>query len=300
MAKLDIAQHAASLSQDLYLAVRAAKAAGAVVLDGAQQLAGEKRPASAQECETQVVEQKGVGDLVSQVDRDADKVACDLLRKESPLPILSEELNCSLEERDNLWIVDPLDASSAFLVQAGPIYPAVLIAQRIGGETTLGVVYFPLTDQWFYALKGRGAWADGKRLICDHHVPLGEAWVEMNQYGDHSFETEYFAELRQRLRSARGARLLTIGVPNSGVAMRIAKGDTALAAAVHDNNPANVKQAPWDIAAPQVILEEAGGVFLNPRGERTDPFVAEPIIVAGSRVLADSLIALATQENSVR
>lgn len=47
---------------------------------------------------------------------------------------------------------------------------------------------------------------------------------------------------------------------------------------------------PWDIAANQVIFEEAGGVFLNPDGNRTSPFQPEPIIIAPNLDLARQVI----------
>jgi myo-inositol-1(or 4)-monophosphatase len=276
-------EHVVSISDQLALAVEAAQAAGEIIKAGSERLAKESR---------QMIESKGVGDLVSQVDRDADQAATTVISSRSDLPILSEELNHDLTERDNLWIVDPLDASSAFLMQAGAQYPAVLVALREQGETKLGVTYFPLTGEWFYAQKSRGAWKNGKRLICDSDMPLSQIWVEMNQYGSSEFETNYFVNLRKQLRSVAGAQLVTSNVPHSGVAARIAEGSTTLAAAVHDNNPASIKQAAWDIAAPQVILEEAGGVFVNPKGNRTDPFLAEPIIVARSAAIAQKIIAL--------
>ena len=74
--------------------------------------------------------------------------------------------------------------------------------------------------------------------------------------------------------------------------MRIAVGDSLLAAAIHDNNPACTKQAAWDIAAPQIIMEEAGGVFLNPDGEPSNPFDSRPIIVSRSLELAREIIGL--------
>ncbi|MFK7736669.1 MAG: inositol monophosphatase [Pirellulaceae bacterium] len=278
-----IIEHAQSLSSDLELAVRAASAAGQVIIEGANELS---------RGESGKIERKGIGDLVSEVDRDADRAAIDVLQSGSSLPILSEELNCDVETEDSMWILDPLDASSAFLMQAGTEYPSVLVAQRQQNETALGVAYFPLIDAWYYAIRGTGAWKNSKRLVCDMAEPLEQVWVEMNQYGDASLETKYFRSLNERLRSDQGACLVTSNVPHAGVAMRIADGNSSLAAAVHDNNPASVKQGPWDIAAPQVILEEAGGVFLNPEGERSDPFTCEPVIVARSRSLADVIVEL--------
>lgn len=274
------------LSQDLQLAIRAAASAGQVITAGAADLRGT------------VVESKSVGDLVSQVDRDADLAATTLLRENSALPILSEELHHDVGEQNDLWIVDPLDGSSAFLTGAGAHLPSVLIAQVREGVAQVGVCYFPLANEWFYAQRGRGAWKDGKRLVCDAKESLAEVWVEMNQYGDARFETAYFRDLKERLRSDEGARLVTSQAPHAGVAMRIAECQSSLAVAVHDNNSALVKQGPWDIAAPQLILEEAGGVFLNPKGGRTDSFTCEPIIVARSLSLAREVLELGICEPS--
>ncbi|MDA7926012.1 hypothetical protein N9Z38_00525 [Mariniblastus sp.] len=274
-------EHSLTISDQLHTAVLAAQAAGAIIRDGSEKL--------------NVVEQKGVGDLVSDVDREADRVACDILRAASDLPILSEELNADQTLSNDMWIVDPLDGSSAYLMSAGPHFPAALIALRENGVTRLGVVYFPLTDQWFYAEKNCGAWHNGNRLTCDTGDTLSDVWVEMNQYGDANLETDYFRNLKERLRSKNGARMVTSTVPHSGVAMRIAVGDSLLAAAIHDNNPACTKQAAWDIAAPQIVMEEAGGVFLNPDGLPSNPFESRPIIVSRSMALAQEIIELTNQ-----
>ena len=270
--------HAGTVSPHLELAVQAAKAAGEIIREGSTR--------------QHTIERKAVGDLVSDIDLRADKVVCDMLQAATDWPILSEELNAEQSICDDLWIVDPLDGSSAFLMGGGAQFPSVLLALRRGGQTQVGVCYFPLTDNWFYAERGKAAWNNGKRLVCDSDLGLSEIWVEMNQYGDASFETAYFTELRTRLRSADGARIVTSSFPHAGVAMRIAAAESSLAAAVHDNNPKSVKQGPWDIAAPQLIMEEAGGVFLNSEGERTDPFVAEPIIISRSRSIALEIIDL--------
>jgi len=282
---LSLPDHPSLLSPELGLAARAAFAAGNVIAESSGELFE--------------VEAKGIGDLVSELDREADRAALAVLRSDpAASPIMSEELSPELPEVvDDLWIVDPLDATSAFLMRAGASYPSVLAAKFVGGQLALGVALFPLTGEWFYAQRGKGAWKDGRRLVIGEDRPtLAEAWVEMNQYGNAAHETELFASLRMHLRSSQGARLVTSNVPHSGVALRIAEGASGLAAAVHDNDPASVKQAPWDIAAPQIILEEAGGVFLNCNGERTNPFVAEPIIVAATPTLAAQVIDLVNQD----
>ena len=85
---------------------------------------------------------------------------------------------------------------------------------------------------------------------------------------------------------------MTSNFPHAGVAMRVAEDPNGLRAAVHDNNPVSVKQGPWDIAANQIIFEQAGGVFVNPDLQRTSPFRPEPIIIAPSLELARQIASL--------
>lgn len=275
-----ILEHGSELDPYLAIAMRAAKAAGKIIQDGSGAIHN--------------VELKGVGDLVSKVDQDADQAITEVLRQHSDIAILSEESSPELDDGvEDFWIVDPLDATSAFLTQAGPQYPSVLINRQQGKETTCSVVYFPLTDEWYYAAKNLGAWQGQKRLVVDDTpISLNESWVEMNQYADNALETELFASMRQRLRSKYGARLVTTNAPHSGVAVRIAQSTSSLAVAIHDNSQAHVKQAAWDIAAPRLVLEEAGGVFVNFKGKPLDLFQAEPFIVARTRELANEVISL--------
>lgn len=273
-----IHEHAQSLSEQLSIAIEAASLAGKIIADGYDQ--------------THAIDAKGVGDLVSEIDHRADRAMTDFLNAKSTALIISEELNPNVGVvPDECWIVDPLDASSAFLMRAGKQYPSVLIAKREQGETVCGVVYFPLTNEWFYAIRDVGAWKDGMPLsVSSEEVTLGEAWVEMNQYGDSSLETPEFSALRQRLRSPAGARLVTSNVPHAGVAMRIAESNSALVAAIHDNRPDDVKQGPWDIAAPVLILIESGGAAISLNGTAVDPFSGQPFVVSKSKALAEAVL----------
>ena len=81
--------------------------------------------------------------------------------------------------------------------------------------------------------------------------------------------------------------------------MRIAEQATGLTAAIHDNNPDSLKQGPWDIAANQLIFEEAGGVFVNPECQPTSLFRPEPIIIAPSIELARQMIEVCMQSAAV-
>ena len=283
MTKIQLPDFFAPQPHDLQLAAAAAQAAGQIIKDGYAR--------------SHKIDAKGVGDLVSQVDFDADRVATDILSKANPgLTIISEELNPDAgDAQTDAWVIDPLDGTTAYLMKAGSQFSSVLIAKREAGETTLGIVYFPLTDEWFYAVRGQGAFKNGQPLkLLQKDRKLAECWVEMNQYGNINYETPFFAAAKTALRSDTGAQIVTSSFPHAGVAMRILEQSSGLAIAIHDNNPANLKQGPWDIAANQVIFEEAGGVFCNPDGKRTCPFNAEPIIIVPCMRLAQEVCSLAS------
>ena len=267
-------------SFEMQTAAKAALEAGKIIKDGYQKV--------------HQIDAKEVGDLVSRVDFDADRAATAVLKQASPLPILSEELSPRTNDvNQKMWVVDPLDGSTAYLMAASPRLPSVLISICENGLPVLGVTYFPLTGEWFYAEQEIGAWKDGQKLsVKTDQVQLSQCWVEVNQYGNSIFETGFVLLLKTNLRSPEGSRIMTSNFPHAGVAMRVAEDPNGLRAAVHDNNPASVKQGPWDIAANQIIFEQAGGVFVNPDLERTSPFKPEPIIIAPSLELARQIVAL--------
>lgn len=269
----------------LQTAAEAASVAGTIIRDGYQKV--------------HKIDSKGVGDLVSEVDFEADRASTEILKAYSEsLPILSEELAPETDDvNQRMWVVDPLDGTTAYLMSAGPQFSSVLISLCDNGRPILGVTYFPLTEEWFYAEQGDGAFKNGKPLrMQSRPYALKDAWVEMNQYGDVKYETPFFRTARNALRSSRGARIATSTFPHAGVAMRVAEQASGLCAAIHDNNPASLKQGPWDIAANQIIFEEAGGVFVNPDLKSTSPFVAEPIIIAPNTDLSEQIVGCVGQD----
>ncbi|MBP9773180.1 MAG: inositol monophosphatase [Candidatus Peribacteraceae bacterium] len=257
---------------DLFIALKAAAAGGEII--------AREYP------NTQKVEAKGIGDLVSAVDREADSAIMTILQTHCPTDeVLSEELNPTNANRSKrLWIVDPLDGTAPFLFRLGENIPCVLIALQIEQVTTVGVAFFPLSNEWFYAVKDAGAYKDGQKTSLSPRTELAASWIEMNHYGDAALETDAFTQLSHQLRSKNGARLVTVCSPNSGVALRLLDGESLRSAVIHDNNPTNPKQCAWDTAAIQLIIEESGGTMVNAKGERYDPFKPEMIIVGSESV----------------
>jgi myo-inositol-1(or 4)-monophosphatase len=262
----------------LSVAVKAAFRAGAVIRESYYQ--------------PQVFEEKVHGDLVSQVDIKCDTIIHEVIGATFPDDtIISEEISPEVLPEDRYWIVDPLDGTSAYLFRVAEGMPSVMIALCDKKGAVLSVVYFPLTDEIFYAIRGEGAYEHQRQLSCTESK-LKDSWVEMNQYSDVEFESPGFRKLREKLRQPGGAQLVSSSPPHSGVALRIADGSKKLSAVVHDNGVKWLKQGPWDVMPIMLILTEAGGSVMNFEGKPYDPFKPEPFVMASSKKLAKEIIGL--------
>ncbi|AOM39297.1 inositol-1-monophosphatase [Xenorhabdus hominickii] len=108
--------------------------------------------------------QKGSNDFVTNVDREAEKLIIDIIRKSYPKhTLITEESGEHLGEEDDFqWVIDPLDGTTNFIKRL-PHF-AVSIAVRIKGRTEVAVVYDPMRNELFTTVRGQGAQLNGYRL----------------------------------------------------------------------------------------------------------------------------------------
>ena len=161
------------------------------------------------------------------------------------------------------------------------------------GRVTRAIAVCPIVERVFYAIHGKGSFLNGQPvdLAAKTSLSLNQAWINLNHYSDANFESDLVANARQLLRTKgdTAARMVTILPATSGVAFHILNGQ--MAAVIHDNDTRHVKQGPWDTAAIQLIVEEAGGVFLNgTNGKRYDTLNPSVVVIAASKKLGDQLI----------
>lgn len=114
------------------------------------------------------VQKKGQADYVSSADMEAERAIADVLACDrNGFGFLGEETGLSEGRRPEMWVVDPLDGTSNFVW--GIPYFAVSIALCDQEGEVLGVVFDPVRNEMFSALRGGGAWLNGARA-----VPLAE------------------------------------------------------------------------------------------------------------------------------
>lgn len=161
--------------------------------------------------------------------------------------VLGEEYG-STGDSSREWILDPIDGTKNY-VRGVPVW-ATLIALRVDGEITVGVVSAPALGRRWWASRGEGAFADGVRISVSGVTELSDAFLSYSSLGGWG---ENFARLAERVWRTRA-------FGDFWSYMLVAEGAVDLAA--------EPEVSLWDLAPLQVIVEEAGGRFTSLSGER--------------------------------
>ncbi len=171
-------------------------------------------------------------------------------------------------DSDTVWVIDPLDGTSNYL--HGIPHFAVSIAQQINGRTECGVVFDPMRDELYTAVRGRGAFLNQKRIRVSARIEL---------------ETSVLATafpFRRRDKMARYARVFQAVLEKTEDFRRMgtASLDLAYVACGRLDGYYEVGLDAWDVAAGTLLVREAGGVVIDFEGgdkvEEAASIVAAP------------------------
>ena len=154
------------------------------------------------------------------------------------------------------WIVDPIDGTSNF-VRGIPMWASLIALTHVDHGPVVGVVSAPAMGRRWWAARGLGAFADGRKCEVSKVATLAEAQVCVTfaKGWDDIGLTSELVQLQQRAYRARG-------FGDFWQHMLVAEGAVDLAVDA-------VGLEPYDLAAVMVVVEEAGGTFTDRKGERT-------------------------------
>lgn len=200
--------------------------------------------------------EKAKNDYVTQADIESEELIRSIILKHFPdHRILGEEEGMS-GEGNYLWYVDPLDGTKNFM--RGLDVFGVSIALEVDGELVLGVVYSPVKDELYSALKGHGAYKNGKPISVSGRKSLKGAFLATGFPHRSGDVVEVYIETFKRFSKD------TIGIRRMGSAAL----DLCMVAEGIFDAFWEYHLKPWDIAAGAVIVEEAGGVVSDFKGGR--------------------------------
>ncbi len=245
--------------QYLQVAVTAAKEAGTIQMDHFGK--------------PQRVTYKGAFDPVTEVDRLCDQAIQKTLRLAYPdHEILTEESSFTQKGSPWRWIVDPLDGTTNY-ARGFPIF-SISIALEKDGEILLGVVYVPVLNELFHAIKGEGAFLNGKKLSVSQTDELKRSFLATGfPYDVQDRPEDYLPYFRHFLQQS-----LAIRRPGSAAI------DLSYVAGGRFDGFWEFKLAPWDMAAGVLLITEAGGKVTDPQGEPFDIYSRGLLIASNGRI----------------
>ncbi len=194
------------------------------------------------------IEEKGVHNLVTYVDKESENMIV------KSLTGLVKGAGFIAEEKSDLprgdvfnWIIDPLDGTTNF-IHGIPVY-SISVALIKGNELLVGVVYEINLDECFYAWKSGGAWLNGQPVHVSPAADLNQSLIATGfPYYDYRMLPAYLELLGDLMQSTRGVRRLGSAAV-----------DLAYVACGRFELFYEYGLHPWDVAAGVLIVEEAGG-----------------------------------------
>ncbi|HEX7189347.1 MAG TPA: inositol monophosphatase family protein [Actinomycetes bacterium] len=185
------------------------------------------------------------------------------------------------------WVIDPIDGTVNYLYEI-PSF-AVSVAARMGDEVVAGAVVNPVSGETWTAVRGRGAWLDGRRLQVNPTTDLAMALIATG--------FDYSANRR-----ARQAEVLRSVLPQVRDIRRMGAASLDLCALASGRVDAYYEQGlkPWDLAAGGLVAQEAGAVVGGLRGAgageslvvAAPPGLFEPLAELLATLGADEVVAV--------
>ena len=217
------------------------------------------------------IEYKDLNNLVSYVDKEAEKLLVAGLKKILPEASFITEEGTTGQDPDPTalnWIIDPLDGTTNF-IHGIPVY-CVSVGLARGKELLIGVIHEPSLNEVFYGWQGGGAWCNGKPMKISNVQSLQESLIATG-FPYYKFEKQkrYMALLELLMQKTHGIRR-----------MGAAAVDLAYVAAGRFDGFYEYNLNSWDMAAGVLLIKEAGGTVTDFKGG--DDYLFGGDIVAGA------------------
>ena len=218
------------------------------------------------------IEEKFQAGLVSEADRESEKVIFDHLRKNFPSDeFIGEESTSDADLtkvreksaqgfRNRKWIVDPLDGTTNY-VHRFPVY-CISIGLEVNGELEVAVIDVPQLGEVYTAVRGKGAYVNGKPLHVSSTATLRDSLLATGFIGEkEAILEEQLRIFTQIVRRCRGIR-------RAGAAAY----DLCMVARGVFDGYWESGLSPWDSAAGVLLVREAGGFVSTYAGNKYSPF----------------------------
>lgn len=233
-----------------------------------------------QHFDVEKVEHKGFNDLVSYVDKEAERQIVGHLSKILPeAGFITEEGTSTVQADVYNWVIDPLDGTTNF-IHGIPVF-AVSIALMEKDELVLGVVYEVNRHECFYAMKGGGAFCNDTRIKVSPAPDLSASLISTG------FPYYNFELIDRYLNSMKALMQKTHGLRRMGSAAV----DLCYVASGRTEGFFEYNLNSYDVAAGALIVQEAGGKVTDFAGGKDFVF-GRKIVASNGNIHSDFLAVL--------
>jgi myo-inositol-1(or 4)-monophosphatase len=222
------------------------------------------------------IEKKGLNNLVSYVDKEAERLIVQTLRFTfNEAGFITEEGTDTEQSDEYNWVIDPLDGTTNFM-HGLPVY-SISIALLHQNKPVLGVIYEINRDECFYAIEGGKAYCNRREIRVSSVSRLQDGlFITGIPYTDFDSIPEYFEILKDFMKGSHGIRRLGSAAADLAyVACGRAEGFFE-----HDLHA-------WDVAAGILLVKQAGGIVTDYQG--SDDYLFGGELIAGSAVQPEML-----------
>lgn len=213
------------------------------------------------------IEFKGAVDLVTNFDKFSQKIIFDSLSSCFPEhDFLAEEGLIKNKGNRFRWVIDPLDGTTNYAHKFPNFCVSIALEQE--GKIIIGVVYDPMRDEMFSAVKGRGADLNGRKIRVSSVNDLDKSLLATGfPYDIRESKVNNISHFNNFVVRAQAVRRC------GSAAM-----DLCYVACGRFDGFWELKLNPWDVAAGVLIVEEAGGQLSDFQNQKLD--------INGSEILA--------------
>ncbi|PPR45759.1 MAG: Inositol-1-monophosphatase [Alphaproteobacteria bacterium MarineAlpha5_Bin6] len=207
------------------------------------------------EIENLQINSKSVGDFVTNADINVEKSLLETLQKYFPdVTYLSEEKGL-IKGNEEMIVIDPIDGTTNF-IHGIPII-GIVVAKIKDDEITDGVIFNPISDEFFWASKGNGAWCNNKRLRVSKRHNLETSIIGTGIPHSNEIEDKHMKEIYNIAKDSSGIRR-----------MGSAAIDLAYVAAGKLDGFWERGLNIWDVSSGILLVKEAGGKITELDGNK--------------------------------
>tara|TARA_B100001123_G_scaffold450980_1_gene625701 strand:- start:3348 stop:4142 length:795 start_codon:yes stop_codon:yes gene_type:complete len=225
------------------------------IMEKAARKAGKNLVRDFGELEKLQVSSKSLGDFVTNSDINSEKIIRETLSYYFPEYgfIMEESENIAGINKEENFIIDPIDGTSNF-IHGIPQF-SIVIAKMTNDQITDGIIFNPITNEFYWSSKGKGAWLNNQRLRVSNRKKLDQCLIGTGSPVIGKNDKEFSDQLKNIMNKSANIRRM------GAAALDLAFVASGKLDAFWENN-LNL----WDIASGVLLVIEAGGNISEPNG----------------------------------